>query len=104
MLDHVTLDKHNIIISDTKKLCSVCFVSLVSISNFKNHLLFQERDEQISRLKERLTLLSKKLTENKESCKFPRDKSKEQHQRQLLVQEQGVELQSIIRQVSVWLG
>ncbi len=103
MLDHVRLVKHNIIISDTKKICSVCYVSLVSISNL-NHLLFQERDEQISRLKERLTLLSKKLTENKESCKFPRDKSKEQHQRQLLVQEQGVELQSIIRQVSDWLG
>ena len=44
-------------------------------------------------------MLSRKLTESKDVCKFPRDRNKEQHQRQLLVQEQGVELQSIIRQV-----
>jgi hypothetical protein len=43
--------------------------------------------------------VTRKLTESKDVCKFPRDRSKEQHQRQLLVQEQGAELQSIIRQV-----
>ncbi len=52
-----------------------------------------EREEQISRLKERLKALSKKLSETKEAS-VVRGSVGEQQQA-----ENGVELQSIIRQV-----
>jgi len=56
-----------------------------------------DRDDQIGRLKERLKLLSHRLSETKEKdIKFPRDK--ERHA--LATAEDGTELQMIIRQVT----
>ena len=60
----------------------------------------QEREEQIRHLKERLRMLSQKLSDSKEKgFKFPPDREKvvrDQH-------EDGVELQSIIKQVRMKL-
>ena len=56
-----------------------------------------ERDEQLVRLKERLKILSTKLTDSKEKdLKFPKDREK--HVQATL--EDGNELQHIIRQVT----
>ena len=56
----------------------------------------QEREEQISHLKDRLKILSQKLTDSKEKdFKFPRDKEKVFKDQQ----EDGAELQNILKQV-----
>jgi len=56
-----------------------------------------ERDEQISRLKERLKLLSSRLHETKEKeMKLPRDREKQVQG----ILDEGTELQNIIRQVT----
>ena len=56
----------------------------------------QDREEQIRHLKERLRLLSQKLSDSKEKdFKFPRDRDKVVKDQQ----EDGFELQSIIKQV-----
>ena len=56
-----------------------------------------ERDEQISRLKERLKLLSSRLHETKEKeLKLPRDREKQVQG----ILDEGTELQNIIRQVT----
>lgn len=57
----------------------------------------QEREEQISHLKDRLKILSQKLTDTKEKdFKFPRDKEKVIKD----TQEDGAELQNILKQVN----
>merc|ERR1712223_1784466 len=57
----------------------------------------QDREEQIRHLKERLRLLSQKLSDSKEKdFKFPRDRDKVVKDQQ----EDGFELQSIIKQVT----
>ena len=60
----------------------------------------KDREEQISRLKERLKLLSKKLADSKDNgtkeFKFPRDTDVMEHDQR----EDGAELQHIIRQVT----
>jgi hypothetical protein len=56
-----------------------------------------ERDEQITRLKERLKLLSSRLHETKEKeMKLPRDREKQVQG----ILDEGTELQNIIRQVT----
>ena len=57
----------------------------------------QEREEQITHLKERLKILSQKLAESKEKdFKFPRDREKFSKD----TKEDGVELQNILKQVT----
>ena len=59
----------------------------------------QEREEQISHLKDRLKILSQKLTDTKEKdFKFSRDKEKVIKD----TQEDGAELQNILKQVKNW--
>lgn len=55
-----------------------------------------DRDDQISRLKERLKVLSKRLGEIK-------DGQKENNMSKLLSMDNGAELQSIIKQVMVYM-
>ena len=56
----------------------------------------QEREEQITHLKERLKILSQKLAESKEKdFKFPRDREKVFRDQK----EDGAELQNILKQV-----
>ncbi len=59
----------------------------------------QEREEQISHLKERLKILSVKLAESKEKdFKFPKDREKTEKVFRDQ-KEDGLELQSILKQV-----
>lgn len=57
----------------------------------------QDREEQITQLKERLKILSQKLAESKE-VKFPRDREKLFKDQK----EDGAELQNILKQVFDW--
>lgn len=57
----------------------------------------QEREGQIAQLKDRLKILSQKITESKDKdFKFPRDREKVVRDQR----EDGAELQNIIKQVS----
>ena len=69
----------------------------------------QEREEQIRHLKERLRLLSQKLSDSKEKKDFifPRDRDRARSEIGQVVkdqQEDGFELQSIIKQVCQWVN
>ena len=59
----------------------------------------QDREEQITHLKDRLTILSQKLVESKEKdFKFPRD-PRDREKVLLNLKEDGVELQNVLKQV-----
>ena len=59
----------------------------------------QDREEQISHLKDRLKILSQKLAESKDKdFKFPRD-PRDREKVLLTQKEDGVELQNILKQV-----
>ena len=60
----------------------------------------QDREEQISHLKDRLKILSQKLAESKDKdFKFPRD-PRDREKVLLTQKEDGVELQNILKQVT----
>ena len=62
----------------------------------------QDREEQISHLKDRLKILSQKLAESKDKdFKFPRD-PRDREKVLLTQKEDGVELQNILKQVCVF--
>ena len=59
----------------------------------------QDREEQITHLKDRLTILSQKLIESKEKDhKFPKD-PRDREKVLLTLKEDGVELQNVLKQV-----
>ena len=59
----------------------------------------QDREDQITHLKDRLKILSQKLSESKEKdYKFPRD-VREREKVLITQKEDGVELQNILKQV-----
>ena len=61
----------------------------------------QDREEQISHLKDRLKILSQKLAESKDKdFKFPRD-PRDREKVLLTQKEDGVELQNILKQVCI---
>lgn len=63
----------------------------------------QDREEQITHLKDRLTLLSQKLIESKEKdYKFPKD-PRDREKVLLTLKEDGVELQNVLKQVCTYL-